>query len=60
MKIFNTLYSKLSFALFVMVSVIGLLFFMLVRFSSDMYQQEVSQKLNKTLADHIVSEALLF
>ena len=59
MKIFNTLYSKLSFALFALVSVIGLLFFLLVRFSSDMYQQEVSQKLNKTLADHIVSEALL-
>ena len=59
MKKFNTLYSKLSFTLFVLVFVIGSLFFLLVRFSSEMYQQEVSQKLNKTLADHIVSEALL-
>lgn len=59
MKIFNTLYSKLSLTLFGLVFIIGFLFFLLVRFSSEMYQQEVSQKLNKTLADHIVSEALL-
>ena len=59
MKIFNTLYSKLAATLFGLVCVIGFLFLLLVRFSSDMYQQEVSQKLNRTLADHIVSEALL-
>jgi len=55
----NTLYGKLSATLFGLVCVIGFLFFLLVRFSSEMYQQEVSQKLNKTLADQIVSEALL-
>ncbi len=55
----NTLYGKLSVTLFGLVCMIGFLFFLLVRFSSEMYQQEVSQKLNRTLADHIVSEALL-
>jgi len=55
----NTLYGKLSATLFGLVCIIGFLFLLLVRFSSEMYQQEVSQKLNRTLADHIVSEALL-
>jgi signal transduction histidine kinase len=57
---FRTLYSKLSLTLFVLVIVIGLLLFQLIRYSSEMYQQEVTQKLNSTLAEHIVAEELLF
>jgi len=50
----NTLYSKLAAALFGLVCLIGLLFFLLVRYSTEMYQQEVSQKLNTALAQNIV------
>jgi signal transduction histidine kinase len=50
---FNTLYSKLSLALFGLVFIIGLLFFQLVNYSTQMFQHEAIQKLNATLADHI-------
>ena len=55
-KIFNTLYSKLALALFTLVVLIGLLFFLLVQYSTEMYQQELGQKLNASLAEHIVAE----
>lgn len=50
---FNTLYSKLSAALFGVVFIIGLLFFQLVSYSSEMFQHEATQKLNASIADHI-------
>lgn len=53
---FNTLYSKLALALFGLVALIGLLFFLLVQYSSEMNQLELSQKLNASLAEHIVAE----
>ncbi len=56
----RTLYSKLAIALFGLVCLIGLLFFLLVRYSTEMHQQEVTQKLNATLAQHIVKEEPLF
>lgn len=56
----KTLYSKLAIALFGLVCMIGLLFFLLVRYSTQMHQQEVTQKLNATLAQHIVNEEPLF
>ncbi|MDH5445338.1 MAG: HAMP domain-containing histidine kinase [Gammaproteobacteria bacterium] len=56
----RTLYSKLAIALFGLVCLIGLLFFLLVRYSTEMYQQEVNQKLNATLADNIVKQEQLF
>ena len=56
---FNTLYSKLSAVLFGLVFVIGLLFFQLVSYSTEMYQHEATQKLNITLADHIVEDLTL-
>lgn len=55
-KMFNTLYSKLALALFGLVALIGLFFFLLVQYSTEMYQQELSQKLNASLAAHIVAE----
>jgi len=57
---FKTLYSKLSIALFGLVCLIGLLVFLLVRYSTEMHQQEVTQKLNATLAQHIVNGEPLF
>lgn len=56
----KTLYSKLAIALFGLVCLIGLLFFLLVRYSTEMHQQEVTQKLNASLAQHIVNEEPLF
>ena len=56
---FSTLYSKLAAALFGLVVLIGLMFFLLVRYSTEMYQQELNQKLNSSLAEHIVAEESL-
>lgn len=56
---FKTLYGKLSLTLFLLLVFTGVLFLQLVRFSNEMYQQEVNQKLNSTLAAGIVKEGLL-
>lgn len=55
----NTLYKKLSATLFAVLCVVGALMFVLVLYATDMYQQEVTQRLNKELAAHILSEELL-
>ena len=56
----RTLYSKLALTLFVIVLVLGLLWIKGLWLSTEMYQQEVAQKLNATLARHLVdSEPLL-
>ena len=56
---FNSLYSKIGAGLAVLFFVLGLLFIGVTVFSTDMYQQEVSQKLNTQLARQIVKERLL-
>lgn len=53
---FRTLYSKLVVALLVIVLILAGIGFFSLRYSSDMYQHEAKQKLNKTLAKNIVSE----
>ena len=53
---FNTLYQKLAALLFVLMIGIGVILFYILGYATDMYQQEVNQKLNKTLAANIVSE----
>ncbi|MDH5325064.1 MAG: HAMP domain-containing histidine kinase [Gammaproteobacteria bacterium] len=58
-SIFSTLQKKLSLILFAVLTIVGSLVFYLVLYATDMYQQELSQKLNATLAQHIVSEDLL-
>lgn len=57
--IFRTLYSRLALTLFILLCVVGLILNQLIRHSSDMYQQEVSQKLNSKLATNIVNDQLL-
>lgn len=52
---FKTLYSKLVIALLLIVMILAGIGFFSLRYSSDMYQQEAKQKLNKTLAKNIVS-----
>ncbi len=54
--IFRTLYSRLALTLFILLCVVGLILNQLIRHSSDMYQQEVSQKLNSKLATNIVDD----
>jgi len=54
--IFRTLYSRLALTLFVLLLLVGLILIQLIGHSSTLYQQEVSQKLNATLAEHIVAE----
>ena len=55
----NTLYKKLTAILFIVLCLVGALVFALVLYATDMYQQEVSQRLNKDLAEHILSENLM-
>lgn len=56
---FKTLYSKLAVGLFAVVCLIGLALALLVRFSSELYQQELAQKLNSDLARNLVAESSL-
>ncbi len=56
---FNSLYSKIAAGLAGLFLVVGLIFIAITVFSTDMYQQEVNQKLNTHLAGQIVKERLL-
>jgi len=56
---FNSLYSKIAAGLAVLFLITGLIFIGVTVFSTDMYQQEVNQKLNTNLARQIVKEWLL-
>lgn len=53
---FRTLYSRLALTLFVLLCLVGLILIQIIGHSSTLYQQEVAQKLNLTLAEHIVDE----
>ena len=52
----KSLYTKLAIALFVLFCLLGISIFILTQFTSDMYQQEVIQKLNSNLARQIVAQ----
>lgn len=56
---FRTLYSKLAGVILALFIVTGILFFVVFFPAVDMYHQEVSQKLNRELAQSIVKENLL-
>ena len=58
-KLFNSLYSKLSIVLTGLFCFLGIAFVVVTLFSTEMYQQEVNQKLNSQIAEHIVKEKLL-
>ena len=53
---FNTLYSKLALVLTGLFCLVGIVFAVVTIFSTDMYQQEVNQKLNSNIAQYIVNE----
>ena len=56
---FNTLYGKLAAVLLGLVCLIGVLATLLTLYTTRLYLQEVNQKLNLTLAEHMVSEKIL-
>jgi signal transduction histidine kinase len=56
---FKSLYSKLAIALLGLFCLLGISIVTLSQFASDMYQQEVIQKLNKNLAKQIVGQKIL-
>ncbi len=53
---FHTLYSRIAAVLFTLMCLIGYIVYSMVLYSAEMYQQELTQKLNTTLAEHIVAE----
>ena len=57
--IFRSLYAKLAFVLLGLLAVVGLLFVSISVYSTEMYQQEVNQKLNRTLAESIISRKIV-
>lgn len=57
---FRSLYTKLAITLFVILCLFGLLFIQVLRYASEQYQQEVTQRLNETLADHVIAEVNYF
>jgi len=56
---FNTLYGKLAVVLFGLFCVIGAVVMFLTLYVTHLYFQEVSQKLNRTLAERMVSDKVL-
>lgn len=58
-SLFHTLYARITLILAVIFVVIGIFFVYLMGLSSERYQQEVAQRLNRNLAAHIVDERLL-
>jgi len=55
----KSLYSKLAIALLGLFCLLGVSIVILTQFASDMYQQEVIQKLNRNLAKQIVAQKIL-
>lgn len=55
---FNSLYKKLAALLFLLLTAVGACLIWLYIYTAEMYEQEVSQQLNATLAEHIVSDSL--
>jgi len=52
----STLYGKLATILFILLCVTGAAGLLVNRYATEMYQQEVAQRLNGDVAAHIVSE----
>lgn len=56
---FRTLYAKLAAVLMGLFCLIGVFYILLTLFTTQMHIQEVSQKFNRTLAEHLVSKNIL-
>jgi two-component system, OmpR family, sensor kinase len=56
---FKNLYARLAAVLMGLFFLIGVLYFLLTLYTTRLYFQEVNQKLNRILAQHLVSENIL-
>ena len=56
---FRTLYSRMALTLFVLLLLVGIVLVHMIKHSSTLYQQEVTQKLNADLASHIATDNTL-
>jgi two-component system, OmpR family, sensor kinase len=56
---FKTLYGKLAIVLLGLFCLIGAVAILLTLYTTRLYFQEVNQKLNRTLAEHMVAENIL-
>ncbi len=56
----RSLYGKLAVTLFIILCLFGLFFIQLLKYASEQYQQEVTQRLNETLADHMIADLNFF
>ena len=55
----KSLYSKLAMTLLGVFCLLGVSIVIVTQFASDMYQQEVVQKLNRNLARQIVAQKIV-
>jgi two-component system OmpR family sensor kinase len=55
----KSLYTKLAIVLLVLFCLLGVVILIVTQVTSDMYQQEVVQKLNRNLAEQIVAHKIL-
>jgi signal transduction histidine kinase len=55
----KSLYTKLAIVLLLLFVLLGVTILIVTQFASDMYQQEVVQKLNRDLAKQIVAQKIL-
>lgn len=58
-SLFHSLYARIAIVLAMIFAVIGFFFIYLMGMSSERYQQEVAQRLNRDLAAQIVKDRLL-
>ena len=56
---FRTLYAKLAAVLLGLFCLLGVFYILLTLFTTQRHLQEVNQKLNRTLAEHLVSKNIL-
>lgn len=56
----KTLYSRLSIALLALLLAIGIIFFLFLTMAINLYYEEMTQRLNLSIANHIVKESILF
>jgi hypothetical protein len=57
--ILKSLYAKLAVVLLALFFMVGITFVLVSVYSTEMYQQEVNQKLNRDLAKLIVAENIV-
>lgn len=55
MRLLKTLYAKLSLVLVALLILVGVVFFVIAKVASDMYYQEITQRLNVPVAQYVAN-----